>query len=311
MYTQWGKAAAQGSNGKNCVLQIIFESWISCTVLTLGCSSRGEGPAPAPGQVDSTAGWVRGKRGLLQLLGACLWSKRYCSCHTRLPCGRWGKPQSGTRRTLLWSRWGVQAWQSVRLHPRSPSVLATSIVKSPDDGLFLPVGLAQSGHVSGSNLQVLYCINICISNEKWWGRGSDAVEMGSSKKIWDRLVMQIFLPSGNSFWRREQRIKQKYESSTQLGERKAPGKWLPAEKMFRLRKEETNVQSWGQQCKVFRSVFYMTELGIQRNPERKYHPLYSLENAMSVLPQMATALAGSRGMNSSICTRSGALWSPR
>jgi len=26
MYTQWGKAAAQGSNGKNCVLQIIFES---------------------------------------------------------------------------------------------------------------------------------------------------------------------------------------------------------------------------------------------------------------------------------------------
>lgn len=65
MYAQWGKAATQGSNGKNCALQIIFESWISCTMLVLGCSSRGEGPDPAPGQEDSTVEWVRGGRGLL------------------------------------------------------------------------------------------------------------------------------------------------------------------------------------------------------------------------------------------------------
>ena len=36
MYAQWGKAATQGWNGKNCPLQTIFETWISCTVLMLG-----------------------------------------------------------------------------------------------------------------------------------------------------------------------------------------------------------------------------------------------------------------------------------
>lgn len=114
--------------------------------------------------------------------------------------------------------------------------------------------------------------------------------MGSSKKTWDRSVIQIFLLSGKCFRRKEERIKQEYESSTQLGEGKGPGKWLPARKMFRQRQEESNVQSWGQQCKVF----YMTELGIQRNPQRQHHPLNLLENAMAI------GLVGSRGINSSI-----------
>lgn len=110
--------------------------------------------------------------------------------------------------------------------------------------------------ISGSDLWVPYCIKVWISNEKGQWRGSDAVEMGGNKKTWDRLVMQTFLLSGKPFRRKEERIKQENESSTQLGEGKAPGKWLPAKKMFRQRKEESDVQSWGQQCKVFQRAFY-------------------------------------------------------
>lgn len=51
-------------------------------------------------------------------------------------------------------------------------------------------------------------------------------------------------------------MKKEKESSTQLGEGDAPGKWLPAKKMFRQRKEERDVQSRGQQCKVFLRTFY-------------------------------------------------------
>lgn len=48
--------------------------------------------------------------------------------------------------------------------------------------------------------------------------------------------MQIFLLSGKPFRRKEERIKPENKSNTQLREGKAPGKWLPAKKMFRQRK---------------------------------------------------------------------------
>lgn len=76
----------------------------------------------------------------------------------------WGNHSQG-QGGHSWSRRGVQTWWSVPLHPRSPSVLAISIVKSLDDGLFLLAGLAQSGHVSGRDLQAQYCISTWISNE--------------------------------------------------------------------------------------------------------------------------------------------------
>lgn len=119
-YAQWRKAATQGSNSKNCALQIVFESWMMCTMLMLGCSSPGEAPDAAPGQEDGAAGWVREGRGLLQLLGACLRRKRYCSCHAQLQCGRLGKPQSGARRTLV-----IQMRGADRVV--SPSALQVSI----------------------------------------------------------------------------------------------------------------------------------------------------------------------------------------
>lgn len=73
--------------------------------------------------------------------------------------------------------------------------------------------------------------------------------------------MQILLPSGKPFRRKEERIKQDDESSTQLREGKAPSKSLPAKHMFRQRREESDVQFTGAAEQDVLCV-YMTELRI-------------------------------------------------